>query len=207
MAKLMPAERNYKMLRCKMCVKARASLNEQGICHHCAQKLKGQATTVSFEPVTATKTIPYLTNGRILSKEAWLRIKRTIDAYYASVSVDEIDAYNDQVAQLRKAAGYKGRNPGYIYLMSSSVGSYKLGRATNVETRLKGHMRDYPVQIRVMHTIKVSDAVAAESVLLKAFKDKRLQGEWFELSDDDVRWVLSLTTESLERLVDEARKR
>ena len=82
--------------------------------------------------------------------------------------------------------------PGYIYLLHADTQScYKIGMTTNLQRRMANILLPFP--ITMVHSIAVPDMVWAERHLHTRFADKRLNGEWFNLDDDDVRWICSLT--------------
>jgi predicted GIY-YIG superfamily endonuclease len=86
----------------------------------------------------------------------------------------------------------KREMPGYVYLMRAETGQYKIGRARNPHKRnavLGTHM---PFQVELLHIIPVSNMHKAETALHARFESKRHIGEWFNLDDSDVAWVMSL---------------
>lgn len=188
------------MLRCQVCQKHRFYINEDGLCDQCKGEAEKNSKTLRVEFETPKKAVPYLPNKTILSKTAWLRMRAAVDAYYNSVSIEDVDAYN---ARVKSQIIATGANPqmGHIYLLSSSVGYYKIGKAIDVEFRLRQHLRDYPIRIEIVHTISCPNMSQAESFLLSTFSDQRVQGEWFSLTADDVAWVKSIDEAELSKLV------
>lgn len=85
------------------------------------------------------------------------------------------------------------RNPtsGFVYLIWSQYG-YKIGKAVNVKNRTKLFEVKLPFPIRVEHYAKFRDYTRAERSLHLHFQDKRLEGEWFSLTDDDVAFIKTL---------------
>jgi hypothetical protein len=88
----------------------------------------------------------------------------------------------------------ENKRAGYVYLLGSEDGYSKIGRAKNVSKRLEQIKLQMPFKLRLIHTIRVSDCVWAESYLHKKFRHARKNGKWFKLSDTDIRWIKSLTT-------------
>ena len=192
---------------CRICLKNRFELNSDSVCCQCQARLDRERKPVIFQRTSSSKACVFTPSGLMLSRADWIRFKRWIDTYYACVSDEEIDAYNE-VAAKRNAAKAQGSygdeddGLGYIYLLSSSVpNTYKIGKAIDVENRLKGHLRNYPIEIRIEHTVWVHNRTKAETYLLKLFADKKLQGEWFQLTHDDVDWIKSLDSKQLTKLM------
>jgi hypothetical protein len=87
----------------------------------------------------------------------------------------------------------RSMNPttGFVYLIWSQYG-YKIGKAVNVKSRTKLFEVKLPFPIRIEHYAKFSDYTQAERSLHLHFQDKRLEGEWFSLTDDDVAFIKTL---------------
>ena len=91
---------------------------------------------------------------------------------------------------IRKLAEKKAGKPTFIYLMHNERnGYYKIGRANNVEYRERTLQGEDP-QITTIHTI--SSTTALEKELHHFFSEKRIRGEWFNLSQEDVDFIKSL---------------
>lgn len=189
------------MLRCKACLQYRYHINAEGVCERCEPKRRENKVHFVAEDVDSLRTALFGANAHIVYRNQWIALRRRLDAYYNNVSDEDIHEYNAQVTKARQAK--KGRftlSAGYIYLLSSSVGYFKIGRALDIKTRMKSHERDYPVKLKLVHSIAVKYMIQCESFLLRLYRDKKMQGEWFELDDEDVDWIKSLTGDELDKL-------
>jgi len=76
---------------------------------------------------------------------------------------------------------------GYVYLLKhGSRREYKLGR-TNNALRREGEIGiELPEKVHPVHVIKTDDPTGIEAYWHRRFEAKRKNGEWFELSADDV---------------------
>lgn len=63
---------------------------------------------------------------------------------------------------------------------------YKIGSSRNVERRNYELGIKLPEDLNILHKIRTDDPVGIENYWHNRFKDKRKQGEWFELSSGDV---------------------
>ena len=75
---------------------------------------------------------------------------------------------------------------GFVYLMKSGR-HFKIGKANSVEERHR-HLRiQLPQAAEVVHRIKTDDPFGIEAYWHRRFAEKRLNGEWFALSAEDVK--------------------
>ena len=73
----------------------------------------------------------------------------------------------------------------YIYFLKAGENHYKVGIASNVNSRVSGIQTSNPVHIDIVATKLVNDAEQVESNIHKALKEMRVDGggtEWFQLT-------------------------
>lgn len=90
---------------------------------------------------------------------------------------------------------------GFVYLMWSGNGLYKIGISKGVQNRLHGLRRQFPIRIEVIHFIKSTNYKNVEKYLHNKFASKRAEFEWFRLSREDVLWIKSLKDFELDDFV------
>lgn len=85
-------------------------------------------------------------------------------------------------------------NYGYVYIIQdvSHTGQYKIGRAINPNKRLNHFAVKLPILTKVVHIIPCEDYIKAESMLHEVFADVRGYGEWFTLSDLQIKLLKSI---------------
>jgi hypothetical protein len=81
---------------------------------------------------------------------------------------------------------------GFVYLLKSSNGYHKIGKAKRVNDRLSSWKRFFPVRIDLVCYLACHDRAMVENLLHKKFWKKRVEGEWYKLDKDDVAWIKGL---------------
>lgn len=85
---------------------------------------------------------------------------------------------------------------GYVYFLKGTNGLTKVGMSyQSVNGRIGMFEPKLPFDTEVIHTIHCHNPVQVESNFHKRFSSKRIRGEWFELSDED---LLEIKEESYE---------
>ena len=83
--------------------------------------------------------------------------------------------------------------PGYVYLIRSQDGYYKIGKSADPTTRIRAMGVILPFEIETLHLIYSRDYHRTERYLQDKFAQARVRGEWFRLTEADVAWIQSLT--------------
>lgn len=192
------------MSSCIVCKKYNAFLDEDRVCERCAK-----ITSRPLRFITRRGLMPILSSGMILPESEWHSLQVQVNKFYTSHDEEWIKNHDEEAKalnkwKLAKANGDMSNVPGFIYFLKASNGCHKIGRAIDVDKRLKGHLRMFPLQIEIVHTVKVQDMVKSETFLLKMFSGEKLQGEWFLLSDEQANWICSLTPELLDAMVQQS---
>lgn len=91
----------------------------------------------------------------------------------------------------------------YVYLARASNGAHKIGWSRCPTERMKS----LPSQAVLVHQVQTEHATCVEGHLHRCFEDKRISGEWFDLEDADVAYILSLTPETIAALLELASNR
>ncbi len=81
---------------------------------------------------------------------------------------------------------------GYVYLLQSPTGYYKIGRTKNPSNRIKTFSVKLPFEVEFIVIIATSDMVQLETELHHKYASKRIDGEWFELAPADVAYMKGL---------------
>lgn len=75
---------------------------------------------------------------------------------------------------------------GYVYLIKFGD-FFKIGRSNDFNRRLSEIKTQLPEEGELLHVIETDDPEGIEAYWHNRFKDKRARGEWFKLSNDDIK--------------------
>lgn len=79
---------------------------------------------------------------------------------------------------------------GFVYVIRSKYG-FKIGKTVNLKDRTRLFAVKLPFSISVEHAAWFEDYTFAERSFHLRFKSKRLEGEWFDLSDGELDQIKS----------------
>lgn len=85
---------------------------------------------------------------------------------------------------------------GVVYLLECE-GFYKIGITDDVRKRLSQIQTSTPFNVKLIHSIPLANAWLLEKHLHERFAKKRVRGEWFKLSSDDVNTVFACSESDL----------
>lgn len=102
------------------------------------------------------------------------------------IGVDIIKKANKSLNNtLLKSAYLKN---GYVYILNSDYG-FKIGCTKDINRRFKELKTLMPFELKLHSTIVSTDFRSLEKILHDALKDKRINGEWFELDNNDFKYI------------------
>lgn len=114
--------------------------------------------------------------------------QETLETYASQIN----SAIANYKAPERKKRVYPNK-AGYVYLIQSSTGAYKIGRTKDPSSRSKTFGVQLPFEVEFIATIATADMFALEAKLHIEFDAKRINGEWFALDTSDVEYIKSIT--------------
>jgi len=76
-----------------------------------------------------------------------------------------------------------------VYLLQS-VHGFKIGRSKDVVKRISQIKSANPSEITLILTLDFRNCVKQEKWIHNKFKEKKISGEWFDLSPDDYEWLI-----------------
>ena len=92
--------------------------------------------------------------------------------------------------QVMESPEIPGEAPGYVYFVQEHLnGSFKIGKTKHVERYMNLFVVKLPFENKLIHLIKSGNHHQTKAAFHQHFKDKRLEGEWFALNQDDVAWL------------------
>jgi hypothetical protein len=77
-------------------------------------------------------------------------------------------------------------DPGYVYFLESEFG-WKIGKTRNLDNRRRVFDVKLPFEIALRYFVKSHEITRLEAYFHKHFKDRNLNGEWFVITNDEIR--------------------
>jgi hypothetical protein len=131
-----------------------------------------------------------------LTKEAELFYKNNDDCYikrHNNILIEKFFPSTPKQKPVLIQKQNRNKRKGFVYLIKEVNGShYKIGRTVNLDSRAQTFSVKLPFKISLEHSFHSDDYKTAEESLHTMFSDKRIDGEWFQLSDDDVSFIKSI---------------
>lgn len=127
-------------------------------------------------------------------------IDNVVDSYSAdyfhlakSESLDESKDDQKLLSSYEQIVSGEKDGCGFVYCLSDQQGHYKLGYSKNVDNRIKQLSTQPPFELKLMVKHQVYDMRRYEAALHNVYNRKRLRGEWFALSHQDLQEVINGT--------------
>ena len=88
-------------------------------------------------------------------------------------------------------------NNQFIYIMSTEIGLYKIGHATEPIQRCMGINASSPIEVKLLLTMQVDpkSSKSIEKSLHEKYDGKRERGEWFRLTRNDPTEMIDMAEE------------
>ncbi|WP_273854002.1 GIY-YIG nuclease family protein [Guptibacillus spartinae] len=84
----------------------------------------------------------------------------------------------------------KRKEAGFVYFLREHLcGSIKIGYSRNLDQRLIRFGVTLPFDVELAHAIYSQNVQTTEKLLHKYFEGKRLNGEWFQLSEEELNEI------------------
>lgn len=130
----------------------------------------------------------------VIPREEAMRIIERVMEFYNRVTDEEIEILNARIVTTKPDKSVKARRKraGYVYLLKSASGYYKIGYTDNPTNRMAVFKTKLPFEVEFEALIQTEDMNELEDELHTLYKDKHVNGEWFALTPEDVEYIKSL---------------
>lgn len=113
--------------------------------------------------------------------------------YKLTEGVEALKAKLENVLEARNQPLPKARNrSGYVYLLQSVTGLYKIGRSAAPDNRLRTFNVKLPFEVEFTCLIEAGDMFKLEKQFHDQYASRRAGGEWFALTESDVAEIVAL---------------
>lgn len=86
---------------------------------------------------------------------------------------------------------HKEKHNGIVYFARNDEGLTKIGWTQNFKKRKEALKLQEKINLELVHYISTYDCPTLEKTLHNVFKHKRVRGEWFDLSEEDIALIKS----------------
>jgi hypothetical protein len=124
--------------------------------------------------------------------EVFAGTSEVVDTALNNLREAEIYLKDKKERQCRKEEKQNRLNEGWVYILKGNQ-YYKIGKTINLDNRIKQISPNLPFETELICAIRSENITRTESTLHQMFKDFRVNGEWFELNDQDVGYLRDLS--------------
>lgn len=107
----------------------------------------------------------------------------------------ELQNYGPETKRRTRFPKKRPQYPGFIYLLKTDEGLYKIGKTKRLDSRLTSFGLTLPFPVKLTTSYHVPDMHATEAYWHRLFASKRVNGEWFRLEERDVRAFITTAQE------------
>lgn len=129
------------------------------------------------------------------TRKAKTEVRREMEALQRQL--DKLNALEEKQAERERQKQERAQNrstAGYVYFIQMTAGERltRIGRSATPDVRLK-YIPKLPFETTLEHLIQTDDMVQLERHFHDYYADKRVRGDWFQLSPDDIAYIKGLT--------------
>lgn len=144
------------------------------------------------------------------SKKDWDDIRKFISKNYSkllsfAIKQHEISVLQDRKQRKKECDEMRTKekektSPGYVYLILSDTGHFKIGKARNIDNRILQLETGLPVTVQLVGSFQSNYYSKAEKHIHNYFSEKHIKGEWFDLSKQDIEEFCAIQDYELDYL-------
>ena len=152
---------------------------------------------IAFEKLPDGTMRPRYPNGHVPTQGEWKEIVAVTNKWYDNIDsgyITRVNQYLNRCYAEMQAAPIIAKAPdrsGWVYVLQAGP-YYKIGKSKDVDRRIEQLATLPPFDIELVHTMPTDNMGAVEQDLHRLFNAKRVNGEWFELTEEDVAWLKTL---------------
>lgn len=139
--------------------------------------------------------------GFIPTEDEFWSMMEMLSVAYERIDHERIATHNrtkhERLTNIGRSSEERPKKPkrkaesGYVYVLEGG-GVFKIGRAKDPERRAELLAIQLPYPVSLICAVQTSDYKKLEADLHERFALKRLNGEWFDLTSEDVAYITGL---------------
>jgi hypothetical protein len=137
----------------------------------------------------------HITGGLMIASSAMTSdIQREIEQNETAIQEERSLLVREELTSEQKESAsrvaHKGPEERGVYLLRSNSGLVKIGCTKNIFRRMSTYVSGVPEDLVLFAFAQTKQHKASERYLHFLYKDKRVKGEWFNLNDNDLAYLL-----------------
>ena len=132
--------------------------------------------------------------GCSITKAEWDELKEGMENTFERL---DVSLHNERARkalhdELNKPPSPKEKkvDNGFVYFLKSETGHYKIGKTSNVKSRIKTLQVCSPYKLDLYCYFKTSEMSEVEEKMHEIFHEKRANGEWFSITEEEIDSLL-----------------
>jgi hypothetical protein len=134
--------------------------------------------------------VPIDSQGLIYERGRLESILKEVNKFYAIYDDKTIKQKNEErenTQQIALQETDKSPKKGYVYFIKAENGLTKIGETKRLAHRVRAIRHSSLINIQLLFAAQTDNAPATEEYLHTKYAPKRKRGEWFALTEDDIK--------------------
>lgn len=126
--------------------------------------------------------------GVSLTIEEWMELKEGMEIFFRDIDVqrsneETLNTLYKEISKHSDGRKVIKEDRGFIYFVKSETNHFKIGKTTNLKSRMKTLQGASPYKLKLFCSFSADYKSKSEETLHSIFKEFRVTGEWFNITE------------------------